>query len=247
MIAYHAVAPCPPAADPYNIWISPETFAAQMAFLARRRAVVPLEAVADASVERGKPAVAITFDDGFRNVLTEAAPVLGRYGFPATVFVPTGWLGRRSEWYAPPGCDAQVADEAELHALGEAGIDVQSHGHGHIDLERATPEAAEHDLRTSAEALEAVLGRRPRYLAYPWGRSSVAARTAAESIGFEAAFSIDRPGSDRFALPRVGITRLDGSVAFALKTSGRYLDVRHSRIASGAYRLVRPVARGIRG
>jgi peptidoglycan/xylan/chitin deacetylase (PgdA/CDA1 family) len=241
VIAYHAVGPCPRSVDRENLFVTEDSFARQMAYLSRRRAVIPLESIVRGELPAGPPAVAITFDDGFRSVLTTAAPILRRHGFPATVFVPTGWLGRRGPWYDAPGCEVEVMDESELREAERLGIELASHGHDHLDLEQATPAEAKADIAASFEALSALSGRPPRYLAYPWGRSSQAARKAAAEAGFDAAFSIDVPHSGVYAFARVGITRLDGSLVFALKTSGRYQAVRRSPLVSGAYSLVRPI------
>jgi peptidoglycan/xylan/chitin deacetylase (PgdA/CDA1 family) len=246
VIAYHAVGPCPPSVDRENLFVSADSFARQMAYLARRRAVIPLESLVRGEVPPGRPPVAITFDDGFRSVLTAAAPILRRHGFPATVFVPTGWLGRRGRWYDAPGCEVEVMTEPELREAERLGLEIASHGHDHLDLEQATAPEAEADMAASVEALTAVVGRRPRYLAYPWGRSSAAAQQAAAAAGFDAAFSIDLPHEGMYSFARVGITRLDGPIVFALKTSGRYQALRRSLPVSGAYSLVKPLVRHLR-
>jgi len=243
VIVYHGVGACAKGSDPANLFVDAARFAEQMQFLARRRTVVPLEALVEGALAGGRPAVALTFDDGFRSVLTRAAPILRQHGFPATVFVPTGSLGRRGHWYDIPGCEVEVMDADELRAVRELGVEVESHGHGHVDLEQATPAEIAADIAASIRELSGILGSPPRFLAYPWGRSSEAARRAAADAGLEAAFCIDRPDEGRFAAARVGITALDGRLAFALKTSGRYLAWRRSRLASGAYALVRPFVR----
>jgi peptidoglycan/xylan/chitin deacetylase (PgdA/CDA1 family) len=246
VIAYHAVGDCPRAVDRENLFVSAESFAAQMRYLARRRTVIPLESLVGGRLPPRRKAVAITFDDGFRNVLTVAAPILHEHGFTATVFVPTGFLGRRSAWYDIPSCEMEVMDESELLQLERFGIEIASHGHGHLDLEHATAAEAEADIAASVETLTALVGRPPRYLAYPWGRSSEATRQAVVAAGFDAAFSLDVPHDGRYAYARVGITGLDGLGTFALKTSGRYLALRRSPFLASAYSLVKPFLRGRR-
>jgi peptidoglycan/xylan/chitin deacetylase (PgdA/CDA1 family) len=243
VIAYHAVGPCPEESDRENLFVPVNDFADQMAFLARRRTVVSLETLVRGAFEARRPAVAITFDDGFRSVLREAAPILRQRGFPATVFVPTGWMGRRGPWYDIAGCESEVMSESELREVEAMGIQIASHGHEHVDLGRATASEVEADISTSMRVLTDVLGRQPSYLAYPWGRNSQAAREAAAAAGFEAAFSIDVPHEGQYAFARVGITRVDGPLMFALKTSGRYLALRRSRVLSAAYAGVRPLVR----
>lgn len=239
IIAYHGLGECPASEDPYNLFVSPAAFRRQMEFLARRRRVVPLEAALSGQLPRGRPAVAITFDDGYRSVLTEAAPVLGQLGLPATVFVPTAYLGGRSEWLPPSRCPLEIMSPEELREAERSGIAVESHGHEHIAFSRASGAEAEADLRASIERLSEILDRRPRYLAYPFGPSSEEARRAAKEIGFDAAFSIDEPGDGPYARERVQITPLDGSLTFAVKTSGRYLAWRRSRLGALAAPLLR--------
>jgi peptidoglycan/xylan/chitin deacetylase (PgdA/CDA1 family) len=69
------------------------------------------EWAAVASGRRAAPprAVMITFDDGYRSVLTDALPVLERHGIPATVFVCTGAVGRQVRFWF----DAVAAAEGE--------------------------------------------------------------------------------------------------------------------------------------
>src|SRR3954463_11216007 len=100
VLVYHGVEARPRDADPAQLFVRPDLFERQMAFLARRRVVVTLDDALRPD-DRRRNRVAITFDDGYRSVLTAAAPVLERFGFPATVFVPTGWLRRGKRWGAP--------------------------------------------------------------------------------------------------------------------------------------------------
>ena len=72
--------------------ISPEKFECQLRWLARWRRVVPLEETLRATTHRRL--VAITFDDGFRDNLTVALPLLEKFRLPMTLFVTAGFLGR---------------------------------------------------------------------------------------------------------------------------------------------------------
>src|SRR5262245_6746784 len=73
---------------------SPGLFRRQMESLAERQIpVVPLEQIGEAP-----GAVAITFDDGFRNFLECGLPALLQYRFPATVFVVSGFCGQSNSW-----------------------------------------------------------------------------------------------------------------------------------------------------
>jgi len=246
VLAYHAIGDCPPEDDPHGLWVSPQAFERQLAFLAASRRVVPLADLVAGRVPGGRPAVAITFDDGYRSVLEEAVPRLERYGFAGTVFVPTAYLGDRNRWDEVTGRDLPIMDADELASLPARGMDVQSHGHAHRLLERASAAEAESDLAAAREALTAVVGVAPRHLAYPFSTGSPETRDVARRLGWEAAFSIDRRDEGPFARGRVPVTPFDGPRAFALKTSGWYLRLRHNPATVVTWPLVGRAARGAR-
>jgi peptidoglycan/xylan/chitin deacetylase (PgdA/CDA1 family) len=239
VLTYHAIG-TPPRPELAPLFVSPEAFAAQLAHLAARRRVVPLDRIVRGEVGPGPPAVAITFDDGYRSVLTGAAPLLARHRFPATVFVATAWIGRHNGWDA--GAEAlELMDADELRDAERRGLAIESHGHAHVDL--ADPHVAREDLAASREAIRAICGREARYLAYPWGSSSTATRHAAEEAGFEAAFSIDRPDEGPFARERIGVTWYDRRPVYAVKSSGRYLGLRSSPFLAPAVSVLGRLAR----
>src|SRR5262245_44463727 len=99
ILMYHRVARVP--CDPWGLAVSPERFAEQIDVLVGRRRVIALGALAGALARGDAPrdAAAVTFDDGYADVLTEAVPVLERYGCPATVFLTTGAIGRDGEFW----------------------------------------------------------------------------------------------------------------------------------------------------
>lgn len=103
ILMYHSIAPDDTAAfvDPRNR-LSPELFVRQMAFLAAHRRVVPLSQLVEQIASRNTPpagTVCITFDDGYLDNLTTAAPVLAKHKLPATLFLATGYVERgETQW-----------------------------------------------------------------------------------------------------------------------------------------------------
>jgi peptidoglycan/xylan/chitin deacetylase (PgdA/CDA1 family) len=243
VLAYHAVALSRPEDDPHDLAMTLDTFRAQMDELARTRSVVALADAVDGRVPNGKPAVAITFDDGYRGVLELAAPVLKEHGFPATIFVPTAHLGGRNRWDDLHDPAFLVLEGHDLPDLERYGIAVESHGHAHIPYDTSRPEDIAADLAASTEALTTLLGRRPEFFAYPFGPSSPAARRAVQDMGYRAAFSIDARHDGLFAHGRIPVQPSDGLRLFRFKTSGRYQLLRQNRAASMASDLTRPIRR----
>lgn len=99
ILMYHRVAA--PRFDPWDLAVSPDRFEAQLAWLAASRTVLPMDAFV-AGLKAGTlpaDAAAITFDDGYRDNLLVAAPLLARHGLPATLFVPTGFVGTAAPFW----------------------------------------------------------------------------------------------------------------------------------------------------
>ena len=100
ILIYHRVAT--PPRDPQLLCVSPDHFAEQLAVLNRRYRPVSLDGMAAAAKDDAVPpgAVAITFDDGYADNLTHAAPLLAKANVPATVYVTThGDAPARELWW----------------------------------------------------------------------------------------------------------------------------------------------------
>jgi peptidoglycan/xylan/chitin deacetylase (PgdA/CDA1 family) len=136
--------------------------------------VVDLDAVLDYYVD-GKPlppgAVLITFDDGFRDNLENALPVLQRYGYPAVLFVPIGYVGEsrplpHEERLAASGLVNGTLDWSALAELEAGGVRVESHGISHRPLADLEVDEAAREIVLSKLRLEEALGRPVRAFAY---------------------------------------------------------------------------------
>jgi len=131
--------------------------------------VVPLDQVL---VRPGS--VAITFDDGFANLIDHAIPVLAEHNFPATIFLVSGYCGGKNNW---PGQAYNKASILPLMSWGQAAalppfITPGAHTVNHPNLTRLTPDDCERELRNCQNEIEQRVGRQARWLAYPYGASN---------------------------------------------------------------------------
>ncbi len=233
ILVYHAIGPIQSADDHVRLSVPHGVFVRQMHFLERHRRVVSLAEAMDHRYERGRPRVAITFDDGYRCVRELALPVLEECGFPATVFVPTGAIGDRNTWdsESPPAGLAVMSME-ELREVEARGLTVESHGHGHVDLAAVSAPTALDDLSRSVAILSDLLGRAPKFLAYPWGQVTPDVEGIAADLGFLAAFTIGVRDRGSFAHERVPVRATTAAWKFRIQTSGYWSALRFSRVGS---------------
>jgi len=100
LLRYHRVADL--EADPHGIAVTPRHFSEQLDVLRCHYTPLALTALGEA-LERGtlpRRGAVITFDDGYADNLTTAAPLLERADLPATIFVTTGYMGQHGEcWW----------------------------------------------------------------------------------------------------------------------------------------------------
>lgn len=162
-------------------------------------------------------AVLITFDDGYRDNLENAAPILQRYGYPAVVFVPVGYLGGgrplpHDEHLASRGIVNSPLSWEELPELEAAGIRVESHGIGHRPLADLEVDEAAREITLSKLRLEDRLGREVRAFAYVKGSEAhyrpvhlSLLRQAGYDIAFTSISGANGPGTDPLQLHRYNV------------------------------------------
>lgn len=215
VLCYHAVSERWPA----HLSVAPDVFEAQVAHLLRRGYEGTTFSRAVAERPRGRTLV-VTFDDGFGSVHDLAFPILQRLGVPATLFVPTAFMGR-DEPMAWPGIDEWVGTEFEHELAGmswdgvrevrDAGWEIGSHTHSHPKLTQVGDAELRDELERSRALCEERLGEPCRSIAYPYGDVDARVVAAAASAGYEAAATLpalaerERP----LSWPRLGVYRYE--------------------------------------
>jgi glycosyltransferase involved in cell wall biosynthesis/peptidoglycan/xylan/chitin deacetylase (PgdA/CDA1 family) len=160
-------------ADDYST-VSSTEFRRQMEFLHQHYRVLPLADAVRAVVTAGagERIVAITFDDGYRDNATIAAPILRSLGLPACFFVSTDMIGSSQPFPhdvvqgRPP---QQHMSWDDLRRLAAAGFEIGSHTCSHADLGHITLADARRELRESKQRIETEVGTAVRLFAFPYG------------------------------------------------------------------------------
>lgn len=190
------------------ISISRALFAEQVRRLARGGTpVVPLPELLRR--DPAECAVALTFDDAFRNFETVAWPLLVEYGFPATLFTATSHVGGYNDWKDLPGIQIPrlpLLDWESLGRLAEEGVTLGAHSITHPDLTTTDDSTCHRELAGSADEIERRTGRRVDAVAYPYGAVDGRVSEVARGrflYGCTTELRWLRPTEDFLQLPRI--------------------------------------------
>ena len=141
--------------------------------------------------------VLLTFDDGYKSFVQYARPILKDYGFAATLFVYSDFIGGGS-----------ALSWQDLRTLSEQGFDVQAHSKSHSDLRRKEGESEaayakriEAELAFPATLFKKHLGRPSEVLAYPFGDMDDELLPYIAKYGYSAAFTVRRQSNPAWASP----------------------------------------------
>ena len=225
VLCYHAVSPSWPA----PLAVDPAALEEQLGLLLRRgyRSTTFTEAVTAPGTGR---TLAVTFDDAYRSIWNLARPVLERLGLPATVFVPTAFIGHGTalRW---PGVDHWLAGPhahelapmswAQLSTLAGAGWELGAHTRTHPRLPGLDAAAVLRELRGARHDLEERLGGVCRSISYPYGDVDRRVVRLARESGYEAGAGLSVRIADEpwLVCPRVGVYRRDDLQRFTRKVA----------------------------
>lgn len=167
---------------------------------------------------RGRPignAVVVTFDDGYLDNHTTAAPILERWKIPATFFVTGNFIGsgHQAWWDIEQGVRSEWMDWDQVADLSQRGFLIGAHTMNHVDLGQVVGEKARREIQQSRESIEDHIGQRTSLFSYPFGRRkefTESNRALVEELGFSCCLSAFggsvRPNSNPFALPRLPVS-----------------------------------------
>lgn len=234
ILMYHSVAEEDESAVPpyYRIAITPSQFLRQMMFLHEQnyRCVSLASAVGllQAGESMATKTVVITFDDGYRNFCQHAFPALQRFGFTATVFLPTASISHRPLIFNGRECMTW----GDVRELQRGGICFGSHTVNHPQLHGLNRERVREEILLSRQTIEDSTGADVNSFAYPYAFPQTdkpfkaMLRGILEESGYRygVCTRIGRAGitSDPLFLERLPVNSADDPALLEAKLEGAY-------------------------
>lgn len=174
VLLYHSVGGVHGTEYQWDLPVS--VFRDQIAQMSDRYEFVDLKTLAT-TTDMSRKRIAVTFDDGFRNVYETALPVLDEFGVPATLFVPPAYLDgrnsdllRRRHGLPESARDVMMSTEQLRDVAATDRFTVGNHSLSHPDLTTLSDrEAVEAEVVGGRERLEDLLGVTVDCFSYPYG------------------------------------------------------------------------------
>ena len=200
-------------------------FADQMDLLTRY--AKPVRSDIKGPLKNGAHHVAVTFHDAFASVCDNALPEMACRGIPATLFVPTGYLGKSPSWsmsYEHPDQNEVVIDIDRLRSLDSRLVAIGSHSVTHPDLTKLSEHDALQELQRSKLALESILDSPVDLFAFPYGGWNNNLLRLSKQAGYARTFTIEPALLEvgEYAIGSFAVTVKDWRLEFTLKLLGAY-------------------------
>jgi peptidoglycan/xylan/chitin deacetylase (PgdA/CDA1 family) len=229
ILMYHSISDMPRGTIMRSLHVRPNRFNFQMRLLKifGYRGVSMTELKPYLTGEKSGKVIGLTFDDGYKNNLVNALPILKKLGFSATIYIVSNNIGSRNNWDIKKGIqENKTMDKNEIKEWIRCGMEIGAHTQNHTDLLTCNNTVALNEIVNSKVDLENIFNTKIDHFCYPYGSFSEKIISIVRNAGFETATSTIRGRSsindNLLALPRVKITHHTLPHLFLLKLFSSY-------------------------
>ena len=206
ILCYHSI-----SNDQTIIDVTRRNFIEQLSYLMSIYEIVPLDKIVDyaqGKIELYRPSVAITFDDGYKDLYDNVLPTFRKFHIPAAVFTVAEQSNIQRDEIEN---QKPLLSFDQMKALLKNGWTIGSHTKTHANLTTLPRYKCEDEIIGSKLILEDALNCRVDYFAFPKGLYDDSSIKICEQAGYKAAFSAEpdaiKVNGDKFKLPRISIDR----------------------------------------
>jgi peptidoglycan/xylan/chitin deacetylase (PgdA/CDA1 family) len=212
ILMYHSISPVLTGAETRGLNVTPNLFNSQMWLLNKLGYKgVGMEELQPYLVGKKKgKVVGITFDDGYRNNLTYALPILTRFNYSATCYIISQKIGGTNEWDRDKGIpENPLMNDDEIRRWIDKGMEIGAHTQHHIHLEDCDIKTAKQEIMQSKSDLEARFNCLINHFCYPYGSYNSDIISIVNNAGYSTATTTNKGRVEGkvnlLELPRIAI------------------------------------------
>ena len=234
VLMYHMICESQRGQKFRGLRVSPRRFEQQLQWLTNHGWQFVTVSELLAMEEPKEKLVALTFDDGFEDNLTNALPIMKRYGAKGTLYLVVDRHDR--DWSTAKKAhhnsgelqrEPKLSDEQVRELLASGLFELGSHTDTHINMVRTERFDKERELQNSKQQLEQDFGVPVNSFAYPFGLYESTDPELAKAAGYTTAVTTDTgidslPFSSPLQLKRIKISGKDNLLAFILRMRSGY-------------------------
>jgi peptidoglycan/xylan/chitin deacetylase (PgdA/CDA1 family) len=225
ILMYHNIDVPPKDARMPNLYVTPRMFQFQMWYLkASGFRVVSIQDLVAAveAVDIRHNMAAITFDDGYTDFYIHAFPVLKYHGYPSTVYIVSGLVGKDNIWDSKSETHLKrMMSWDQIAEISENYVQIGSHTRSHPVLTTLSRDVLYEEVNGSKRELEERLDRPIDHFCYPYGDHDEHVREEVKKAGYRYGVVTQRghveKGCDPYALRRIPIKHITNPFSFLYK------------------------------
>jgi peptidoglycan/xylan/chitin deacetylase (PgdA/CDA1 family) len=233
ILMYHSIEKMPKSTVMRSLHVSPIKFKFQMWLLKilGYKGISIRELAPYLLGKKHGKVVGITFDDGYQNILINAAPILSKYGFTATSYIVSKRIGRSNEWDMKNHITQRpLMNKYEIEKWLNYGMDIGAHSQTHPDLTNISNQRINKEINQCKLDLEKLFDIKVVDFCYPYGRFNNLVYESTSKAGYFSATTMIRGRASKVAdmleLPRIPITNRTLPHLFLTKILTSYEDMK---------------------
>jgi peptidoglycan/xylan/chitin deacetylase (PgdA/CDA1 family) len=233
VLMYHKI-PLMPIESKHRIFVTKDVFATHIQYL-KRLGYKTLTFQEYDDYKSGKlkaknfpkKPVILTFDDGYKDNLTQAMPIMKAAGMKGVIFVLADRTQTKNFWDVEQGePEEMLLTKEELIKMQDAGWELASHTYTHRDLTLLNDTELAHELVDAKVSIESEFGTKVVSFAYPYGKFDERVKEEVARAGYKYAVVIDSGGlhleEDSLEIFRVYMFPEDGLFQIRKKSASWY-------------------------
>ena len=182
-----------------------------------------------------KKQLIITFDDGYKDILLNALPILKKYDYTATCFFVTSTIGKKNFWDMNKKnyISKEIMTNNDINLWLSNGMNIGSHSHNHFDLTTLSSDKLNYELKVSQKILEDKFGHKIENFCYPYGKVNKLVYERTRDIYLKAFTTnrarFDTKNHDLHLIPRIDMGKDISLFKILLKLETVYEDIKFKK------------------